>query len=164
MRDFDDYGLKMARYQGELFSLSRENAECSSPVFMRRFMYSDVAHRMDQDGFLFGALDQRTAIQEIEIEFGTSDYGKIKYSREELYWIGYIYRYWCYTRTLASKSVYKMIKPNELRKLYYPYHSLDPAQAIERIMEAKKMKEEDDTEKGVEILRKLMKKTGYRDL
>ena len=52
-------------------------------------------------------------IEELEHEFGASSYGKEKYNAEELYWIGYIYRYWCYTRELTSKQLYKIIKPKE---------------------------------------------------
>lgn len=41
------------------------------------------------------------------------------------------------------------MKPKDLRKLlYYAYHSLDPAQAIERFLEGSGSKEEDYTEKG----------------
>ena len=97
------------------------------------------------------------AIEEINEEFGDSTYGKEKYSENELYWIGYLYRYWAYTYQKTSKQLYRMTKPKELRELYYPYHSLDPAQAIERILEAKGMKEEDLTTRGVKILRELMK-------
>ena len=94
----------------------------------------------------------------IDSEFGKTSYGKEKFSAEELYWIGYIYRYWCYTYDKTSRQVYKIIKPKELRDLYYPYHSLDPMQAIERILEAKKMKEEDLTQKGVQIFRGILKR------
>ena len=44
----------------------------------------------------------------------------------------------------------------ELRDLYYPYHSLDPSQAIERILEAKGKLENDLTQRGVEILRSII--------
>lgn len=43
-------------------------------------------------------------------------------------------------------------------KLYYPYHSLDPAQAVERIIEAKGLGEEEYIQRGVELLRELRKK------
>lgn len=158
MKNLDDYGMRMCRYQAELFARSREDVSCSSPVFLRRFMYSDLARRMDGDGFLMEAVDKEDAFGEIEQEFGESSYGKIKFNREELYWIGYIYRYWCYVHEITSKRVYRIIKPDELKALYYPYHSLDPAQAIERIMEAKQIREEDYTERGVKILRELRKK------
>lgn len=156
MRAFDETGLKLSRMQAELFVLSASKLECSSPIFLRRFMLSKVAARMDQDGFLYESCTVDGILQEIEEEFGATNYGKEKYSTEELYWMGYLYRYWCYTYEKSSKQVYKLMKPKELRGLYYPYHSLDPAQAIERILESKNLGEEDLTQKGVEILRRIM--------
>lgn len=158
MRAFDEIGLKMCQMQAEVFVQSVSALECSSAIFLRRFMLSKVAARMDEGGFVYEACTNDSILQEIEEEFGPTDYGKEKYSTEELYWMGYLYRYWCYTYEKTSKQVYKLIKPKELRELYFPYHSLDPAQAIERILEAKDMKEEDLTQKGVEILRRITKK------
>ena len=54
-----------------------------------------------------------------------------------MHWIGYMYRYWAYTYEQSSKHLFKYIKPEKLRALYFPYHSLDPAQAIDRILESK---------------------------
>lgn len=156
MRAFDETGLKLSRMQAELFVLSASKLECSSPIFLRRFMLSKVAARMDQAGFLYEACTADGILQEIEEEFGATNYGREKYSTEELYWMGYLYRYWSYTYEKSSKQVYKLMKPKELRGLYYPYHSLDPAQAIERILESKDLGEEDLTQKGVEILRRIM--------
>lgn len=163
MRAFDETGLKLSRMQAELFVLSATKLECSSPIFLRRFMLSKVAARMDQDGFLYESCTVDGILQEIEEEFGATNYGKEKYSTEELYWIGYLYRYWCYTYEKSSKQVYKLMKPKELRGLYYPYHSLDPAQAIERILESKNLGEEDLTQKGVEILRRIMSEKKLED-
>lgn len=100
----------------------------------------------------------RQIFEEIDEAFGASSYGKEKYAESELYWIGYLYRHWSYTYQKISKQVYRLIKPKELRGLYYPYHSLDPAQAIERILEAKGACEEDFIERGVKILREIMKR------
>lgn len=156
MREMDDYGLKMCKYQGDLFRSSIGMVRCSSPIFLRRFMYSEVAVRMDSDGFLFESTNTADIINEIEGQFGESDYGKMKYSENELYWMGYLYRYWAYTKECSSKSIYKIVKPAELRELYFPYHSLDPAHAIERILEAKGIAfEQDMIKKGVEILRRI---------
>ena len=121
-------------------------------------MNSAVAERMDDGGFLYEACGVKEIFDELVDEFGDSSYGKEKYSENELYWIGYIYRYWSYTCGMSSKQLYNIIKPKELRTLYYPYHSLDPSQAIERILESKGLLEEDLTQKGVRLLRELMKK------
>ena len=163
MRAFDETGLKLCRMQAELVVLSASQLTCSSPIFLRRFMLSEPAARIDQDGFLYESCNADTILQEIEEEFGATDYGKEKYSTEELYWIGYLYRYWCYTYEKSSKQVYKLMKPKELRSLYYPYHSLDPAQAIERILESKNLVEVDLTQKGVEILRRIMSEKKQQD-
>ena len=157
MRNIDEIGLKLCKMQAEVFSASAEETKCSSPIFMRRFMNSQVAQRMDLDGFLFESCDTNQIFEEIDAEFGESSYGKEKYHGSELYWIGYVYRYWSYTYQKSSKQIYKFIKPKELRELYYPYHSLDPAQAIERILEAKGVDETDLIKKGVKIMRDIMK-------
>ena len=104
MKKMDNYGLKLCRFQGELFQKSIDEAECSSKIFIRRFMLSDLAKRMDGDGFLFETTDVTDALREIEIQFSPSDYGKVKFGREELYWTGYIYRYWAYITKKSSKQ------------------------------------------------------------
>ncbi|MBR3600860.1 MAG: antitoxin [Lachnospiraceae bacterium] len=160
MREFDESGLRLSKYQGELFEQSLIKTQCSSPIFLRRFMYSQTAERMDKEGFLFEAFSVSDAIEEIENEYGKSKYGKIKYAGEELYWMGYIYRYWAYTHEVSSKSVYRIIKPEELRKLYFPYHSLDPMQVVERIKESKGIMEQDYIQRGVEILKRIRSEKG----
>ena len=157
MREFDEIGLKLCKMQAEIFKASALKERCSSPIFIRRFMYSQVAQRMDLDGFIFEACDVNQVFEEINEEFGDTSYGKEKYTESELYWIGYIYRYWSYTYQKTSRQIFKTIKPKELRDLYFPYHSLDPAQAIERIMEAKAIDEKDMIAKGVIIMKKIIK-------
>ena len=156
MKKIDEEGLKLCALQAEVFADSLKVTQCSSLVFIRRFMNSEVAARMDRNGFLLEACDVTSIFNEVEAQYGTTSYGKERYGREELYWLGYLYRYWTYTYEKSSKQVYKQMKPKNLRKLYYPYHSLDPAQAIERILESSGSKEEDYTEKGVQILRGIL--------
>ena len=161
MKKMDSLGLKLCSYQATLFEKSRDDLECSSKVFIRRFMNSEIAKRMDKVGFLFEATDIKDSFAEIELQYGKSTYGSDKYDIEELHWIGYIYRYWSYISEKSSKQLYKLIKPNELKKLYFPYHSLDPAQAIERISEEINASYNDDITniaRGVEIMRKVRRK------
>ena len=83
--------------------------------------------------------------------------GTVKYTHNEMYWIGYIYRYFAITYEFTSARVYKIIKPKELRELFLPYHTLDPSQAIERILEAKGLllDEEAELQRQYEIFRKI---------
>lgn len=161
VREFDDYGIKICRYQGEVFSMSREMTACSSPIFLRRFMHSAVAQRMDGEGFLYEEVTQADVIEEIDREYGKSDYGREKFSGEELYWVGYLYRYWCYTHQISSKSLYRLIKPAELKKLYAPYQPFISLKEIERIIEESGLEEEEHIQRGVEILRKMLEKEAH---
>ena len=132
--DYD--GLLLSRIQGNIFESSL-NEECSSPVFIRRFMNSDVAYRMDKGFFLCTAQSKLQVLDEIDEQYGKSAYGKDKYSDEEMYWIGYIYRYWAEMYKMRSDVIYHICNGREMKNYYDIYHSLDPAKAIERIMEAK---------------------------
>ena len=166
MKQMDSQGLKMCSYQAALFENSLEQTQCSSPIFIRRFMNSDLAKRMDNAGFLYDATDVSEAINELETQYGQSSYGIEKYSREEMHWIGYIYRYWAYVSEKPSKLIYKTIKPGQLRKLFFPYHSLDPLQAIERIMEITKPEETydpTDISAGVRVLRTIRNKSTHNN-
>lgn len=158
MKQIDETGLKLCKMQAKLFVASLTETDCSSAVFLRRFMNSAVAKRMDEGSFLFEAGSEKSVIDELNNEFGKSDYGNVKYAENELYWMGYLYRYWCYTYEKTSKQVYKIIKPSELRSLFFPYHSLDTGAAIERISEAKNQSKKDFTARGVDILREIINK------
>ena len=47
---------------------------------------------------------------------------------------------------MSILRVNKVIKPKELRGLFLPYHTMDPSQAIERILEAKGLFTDEETE------------------
>ena len=76
-----------------------------------------------------------------------------------MYWIGYIYRYLSYVYQIDSKNAYKIIKGTEFRHLFFAYHSLDPMNAIDRILEAKSLVLDKDSDQlikeGVKILRRI---------
>ena len=109
----------------------------SSEIFVRRFMNSKMAKEMDNQSMLQNNLQAKDILDRIDEEYGKSDYGSVKYTKNEMYWIGYLYRYFAYTYNMSSIQVYKIVKPKELRGLFLPYHTMDTAQAIDRIIEAK---------------------------
>lgn len=45
MRQFDHNGLMLAEYQGKLFERSNE-LDCSTAVFIRRFLHSDLLSKL----------------------------------------------------------------------------------------------------------------------
>lgn len=157
--------IAACRFQGEVFQKSAEVCECSSAIFVRRFMNSRVAAQLDEQ-LLWGVnLTPEDVFSRLENEYGPSSYGQIRFDEETLYWIGYLLRYWAITRNATSKALYKLVKPGELAGLFAAYHTLDPDKAIERIAEAKGLPEgeteEDLIERGVRELRHIRSESRY---
>ena len=158
-REMDQVGLLLCAVQGKIFEQSVTSEECSSSIFIRRYMNSKFVSRMDNLTFINESMTVEEIFEELDIEYGKTSYGKIKFSVNEMYWIGYIYRYLSYVYQIDSKNAYKIIKGTELRHLFFAYHSLAPMNAIDRILEAKSIVLDKDnhqlTKEGVEILRRI---------
>lgn len=159
MRKISKDGLLLCKLQAEAFENSTDKMNTSSEVFIRRFMKSDIAKRLDNESVLESNIQANDILELINEEYGVSNYGSVQYTRNEIYWIGYIYRYFAYTYEMTSAQVYKIVKPKELRGLFLPYHTMDPAQAIERILEAKGMitDEEEELKRQYEIFKRIRK-------
>lgn len=157
MKKIDKDGLLLCELQATAFEKSVEGTGASSEIFIRRFMKSQIAKRIDNTSILESNIQAHDILELVEEEYGISHYGTVKYMHNEIYWIGYIYRYFAITYELTSAQIYKIIKPKELRGLFLPYHALDPSQAIERILEAKKMlwDDEKEQERQYEIFKKI---------
>lgn len=139
-------GLILCELQAKAFENSIDKMESSSEIFIRRFMKSKIAKRLDNQSILDSNIQANDILTLVDEEYGATDYGSVKYTHNEMYWIGYIYRYFSFTYDLSSSQVYKIIKPKELRGLFLPYHTMDSSQAIERILEAKGMFIDEETE------------------
>lgn len=161
MKKIDNDGLLLCEMQAKAFELSREAQNTSSEIFIRRFMNSEVAKWLDNMTILQSNMQAADFFALIDEEYGRSEYGSVKYSQNELYWIGYIYRYYAYTYDKTSRQVYKTVKPKELRGLFLPYHTMDPAQAIDRILEAKGLANDnvDEEKRQFEIFKRIRKRT-----
>lgn len=146
MKEMDKDGILLCELQAQTFEMSVEETQVSSDIFIRRFMNSKIAKMIDRETILETTIQPQDLLCEIEEQYGASKYGSVKYTRNEMYWIGYLYRYFSYTFEYSSVQVYKIIKGKELRELFLAYHTLDPAQAIERILEAKGILRDEDSE------------------
>lgn len=146
MKKIDKNGLLLCELQATAFENSVDKLDSSSEIFIRRFMKSQIAKRMDNESVLESNIQANDILELIEEEYGVSNYGTVKYTYDEIYWIGYIYRYFVITYELTSAQVYKIVKPKELRGVFLPYHTMDPAQAIERLLEAKGILTDDEME------------------
>ena len=157
MKKMDKDGILLCELQAKTFELSLKLTETSSEIFIRRFMNSDVAKMLDNTSILETNLQPQDIIESIQEQYGVSHYGSVKYTENEMYWIGYLYRFFAYTYELQSRRVYKIVISKELRGLFLPYYTLDPAQALERILEAKGLcfDEESELRRQYEIYKRI---------
>ena len=130
MRKISKDGVILCTLQAETFEKSVEKMDTSSEIFIIRFMKSEIAKRFDNESILESNIQANDILELINEEYGISNYGSVKYTRNEMFWIGYIYRYFAFTYNMTSAQIYKIVKPKELRDLFLPYHTMDPAQAI----------------------------------
>ena len=156
MRKISKDGVILCTLQAETFEKSVEKMDTSSEIFMK----SEIAKRFDNESILESNIQANDILELIDEEYGISNYGSVKYTRNEMFWIGYIYRYFAFTYNMTSAQIYKIVKPKELRDLFLPYHTMDPAQAIERILEAKGMltDEKQELERQYEIFKRIRNK------
>ena len=162
MRAIDKDGLLLCDLQAKTFELSIDKTELGSAVFVRRFMNSRAAKWMDNGGILASNIRPTDLLDLVEEEYGHSEYGSKKLTHDEMFWIGYVYRYFVYTYEKSSASIYRELKPKELRDLFLPYHTMDPAQAIERILEARGQQPDqgNDIKRQYQIFRKIRNGSG----
>lgn len=134
MREFDHNGLLLAEYQGKLFEKSND-LTCSTAIFLRRFLHSDLLKSLDTNNPSLLSLDVNEGITSIIQQFGDTDYGKIKYSRSSLFWMGYMYRYISYTREVSTKFVMDLFAYKQLNDVYYTFHTQDPEWCIRSLLD-----------------------------
>lgn len=156
MKKLDFNERKLCQIQGKIFEESIEKVKSSSLIFIRRFMQSSLSKKFDDYSFLVMALDINDCFYEIENEYGVSSYGKIKYSKNEMFWIGYIYRAISIIYKLPSRKVFNLLNAKEIVKYYNIYHTFDVEQAVEKMMESIDYKVLDLEKEAYKLLKKLM--------
>lgn len=155
MKQLDHNGLMLAEYQGKLFEESAEQA-CSTGIFIRRFLHSDLLKNLDRNDAVNISYDVNDGLRSIEVQFGESDYGKVKFSKNALFWIGYMYRYISYTRGMSTKYVSKLFDYRQMNEVYYTFHTQDPEWCVRNLLEMNGLTEQifDKNHRLKEIMRR----------
>ncbi len=147
--------LKLCQAQAKIFEASVIKTTYSSPIFIRRFVYSSIATSFDDKVYLYRFDAMEEVFDIIDKEFGKSNYGEIKYSPDQMFWIGYIYRCLCLKYNLSSKSVYKLFNAKEIIKYYNIYHTFDIVDAAERMIENINYDNSPNNEKAYKVAKRL---------
>jgi hypothetical protein len=131
----DEIQLKLCDIQGRLFELSADN-NYGSANFIKTFMTSEVAKALDSKYNRMQWAGEEYLLEELVAISGdkiTSE-GEV-YSKNILYWMGYLYRYWHYYTQEDSSKIYKQAPVGTMKRNYLMFHTMTPELAIEDLKE-----------------------------
>lgn len=127
--------LKLCDIQGRLFELSAEH-KYNSAEFIKLFMNSDTAKALDSSYNRMQWAGEEYLLEEVvsNASVDIAMQGEV-FSKDVLYWIGYIYRYWYYYSGESSKKIFKQAPVDTMKRNYMMFHTMDPELAIEDLKE-----------------------------
>jgi len=136
----DELQLKLCDIQGRLFELSSDN-NYGSANFVKAFMTSEVAKALDSTYNRMQWAGEEYLLEELVDVSGDklSKEGEI-FSKDILYWMGYLYRYWHYYTKEDSVKIYKQASVATMKRNYLMFHTMAPELAIEDLKEIYKQK------------------------
>ena len=138
----DALELKMCDIQGRLFELAvKEGYDCEK--FVQFFMNSNTAKSLDSKYNRMQWAGEEYLLEEVMDEAkGTLKKNESDASKDVMYWIGYIYRYWHYYTDEPSTKIYRQANYKTMKRNYMMFHTLDPEIAIEDLIEINNQKHE----------------------
>lgn len=137
----DSLELKLCDIQGRLFELSVAEGY-DSEKFVPFFMNSNVAKSLDSKYNRLQWAGEEYLLEELKAEGNEKLIkGTNTFSSEIMYWIGYIYRYWHYTKGESSVIIYRQANVNTMHRNYMIFHTMDPELAIDDLIEIKKQQQ-----------------------
>ena len=134
MKNLDHNGLLLCEYQAKIFEKSVD-LPYSSPIFIRRFRYSNLLRTLDKNESYLLSLDVNEGIDDINKQFGNSKYGHTKFSKDVMFWMGYMYRYISYTRENRTSFIMKLFSYKLLAEVYFAFHTQDPEWCIKSLLD-----------------------------
>ena len=101
-------------------------------------------------------MDAAEGINSILEQFGDTDYGKAKFARSAMFWMGNMYRYISYTREVPTRLIMKLFPYRQMNDLYYTFHTQDPEWCIQNLLELNHLTENifDNNFRLKEVMRK----------
>ena len=122
--------------QGRLFERSLKK-NLDSADFIERFMNSRTCESLDQPYDRLQWAGEEYILEDLLEESAVKPAGE-SYGIEEMFWIGYIYRYWHYMTDESGRQIYAQAKAGRMKECYLGFHTLDAAMAIEDLKELHK--------------------------
>lgn len=127
--------------QGRLFERAlAKGYDC--PMFIRAFMNSRTAAALDDVYDRLQWAGEEYILEELNDEVGGLVKAGTTYSREAMYWAGYVYRYWHYDTGENSRQIYEIADAETMADCWLGFHTLDVEMAVENLKEIYRQKME----------------------
>jgi hypothetical protein len=133
MKTLSKFELQLCSIQGRLFERSLIKS-LDSPDFIEKFMLSEACAYFDLPHDRLQWAGEEYVLEELLEETAVRQRGEA-YSKEELFWIGYVYRYWHLLSGESSREIYTQASARKMKDCYLGFHTLDIALAIEDLKE-----------------------------
>lgn len=140
-KELSSFELQLCDIQGRLFELAlKENLEY--PNFAEKFMNSETARFLDYPYDRLQWAGEEYILENLMEEAVLKQCRGENYSQEQVYWMGYVYRYWHFYTGETSREIYAQADACQMAGCYLGFHTLDVPMAIEDLKEIYKQKQE----------------------
>ena len=127
--------LKICDIQGRLFELFL-STEYDAESLVKAFMNGKVAKNLDSEYNRMQWAGEEYLLEELISTCKNKLRPKKEdYSREVLFWTGYVYRYWHFYTKEESKKIYKQAPFETMNVNYLMFHTMDVELAIDDLKE-----------------------------
>ena len=133
IRSLDRLERQLCDIQGRLFERSLK-MRLNSADFMEKYMNSMTCEYLDMPYDRLQWAGEEYIMENLLEEISVQSGGEI-FDKEELFWTGYIYRYWHYIKEEDSRKIYAQAEARLMRDCYLGFHALDAAMAIDNLIE-----------------------------
>jgi hypothetical protein len=124
---------QLCNIQGRMFERSLIKGYDSEDL-INKFMNSKTCEYLDLPYDRLQWSGEEYILEELLSEINVTTAGEL-FDREELFWSGYIYRYWHFLTGESSHEIYSQANANLMKECYLGFHTLDAAMAIENLKE-----------------------------
>jgi len=133
MKTFSKFERQLCDIQGRLFERSLIK-KLDSTDFIEKFMISKTCNYLDMSYDRLQWAGEEYILENLLEETPVKPMGG-GYGKEELFWAGYVYRYWHLLTGESSREIYTQAKARLMKDCYPGFHTLDVVMAIENLKE-----------------------------
>ena len=132
-KTLNGFQRQLCHIQGRLFERSLKKGR-ESMDFIEKFMRSTTCNYLDMPFDRLQWAGEEYILENLLEEVSVRSDGE-KYSKEEMFWIGYVYRYWHLLTGESSREIYAQANAERMKMCYPGFHALDVQMAIDNLKE-----------------------------